>query len=90
MTFAFSVTKKPKVAGQIDQYSRTGESPRRSEVMHSGHRPLQNGLGPVAAENSGRRKPGGARSKLTSVRHRDCLAAAPWQTHLLARLEPIA
>src|SRR6266699_2639344 len=36
------------------------------------------GLGRFTAQDGGRRKPGGVPRDLTSVRHRDWLAAAPW------------
>jgi len=59
--------------------------------MQSGHIPPPNGPGlDITDKNSGQRKPGVAPNELSSVRHRDWPAAAPWHKHVPARLEPIA
>jgi hypothetical protein len=58
--------------------------------MQLSHKRLPNYLRPFTVEDGGRRKPGLVPSELTSVRHRDWLAGAPWHTHVPARLEPIA
>lgn len=60
-------------------------------MIQSDHISLPKGLGlDFTDEDGGQRKPGVAPNELTSVRHRDWLAAAPWHKHVPARLEPIA
>jgi|SRR5919108_5538705 anaerobic selenocysteine-containing dehydrogenase len=61
-----------------------------SETMQPGDILLPNGLGlDFTDEDGGQRKPGVAPNGLTSVRHRDRLAAAPRHKHAPVRLEPI-
>ena len=76
--------RSPKIPGSAKDLVEV------KRMIQSGHIRLPNGLGSFTGGDGGRRKPGVAPSELTSVRHRDWLAAAPWHTHVPARLEPIA